>query len=361
MDHKPCTPAVCDAVERYRLHLERKRSRLTVVGYLQDLHQLIRWLAPEVGGVVDLCHLTQPLVLQKWIDAMRKKGRTAATIGRRVHGLRAFVRMLVAEGQLDRDVSAQLELPRGRRRLPAFLSHDQVQQLLAAPMEHAPPEVRARDLAILELLYASAIRRAECAALNLDDIRMDAAAKEVMIFVAAGKGDKEGWVPCGPVVYAALDRYLKLRNQLLDGVGDGANQKALFLSLRRRRLSASRLYQLVHVYGVKVGVPAWPHLLRHTCATHMHGAGADIRQVQAHLRHDDIRTTARYAHCNVAQMRAAAARFHPRFAPAEPSPAALAPPAAPPDLALPARRFLADMFSWMAGVVTGPAPPLPLP
>jgi integrase/recombinase XerC len=217
--------------------------------------------------------------------------------------VRAFFRFLVRAGHLTADPAATVGTPKARRGLPAHLTLDEIDRLLAAP----PAEGIAglRDRAILEVLYSSGLRVSELVGLDWADVDRDAGLLRVR-----GKGRKERVVPIGCPALRALDAYAAAAAAAGRPIVPGA----VFRNLRGGRLTARSVARLVERYVAACGTStrATPHALRHTFATHLLGGGADLRAIQEMLGHASLSTTQRYTHVDLRQLTDAYDRAHPR-------------------------------------------------
>jgi len=224
---------------------------------------------------------------------------------RRLWAVQGFFRFLVKEGLLIADPSAALERPKYRRPLPrGILNAKQVLALLNAP--DVKTTLGLRDRAILELLYATGIRNAEALTLRLQDLSMES--RQIMV---TGKGNKERAVPLGRITQTWLIEYLQLARPKLAGKRSPDN---VFLTRRGRGFARANLCQMVRKRAQEAGLPAHatPHALRHTCATHLLQAGADIRFIQELLGHASLSTTQVYTHVDISDLKKVHAAFHPR-------------------------------------------------
>jgi integrase/recombinase XerC len=230
------------------------------------------------------------------------------TLARKVATLRSFFRYLLRRGILSSNPAAGLRPPKTIRPLPRFLTVDEAFRVVDAPSEdRARPELlRARDTAILELLYSSGLRVSELATLRLADL--DLAARRVRVL---GKGGKERVVPFGPSCGRALERWIALRSAVV--LAHPSPPDALFLGVRGTRLSVRQIQNIVRRYGALGAGRAdlHPHALRHSCATHLLDAGADLRAIQELLGHESIATTQRYTHVSVDRLMAVYDKAHP--------------------------------------------------
>lgn len=289
-------------LEHYLQALSRENaSPYTLKNYGTDIGQFIAYAAE--AGITSLDGLTRDLV-RHYLAELTDIGYARASIARRVFELRAFGDHLVAQGVWEENLFRRIEAPRLPQRLPHYLTHEQVQQLLTLPFPATPQGLR--DRAILETLYASGVRVSELSGLNLGDVRLSAGELRVI-----GKGDKERWVFIGEPAQRALRAYLhEGRPQLLGK----RTSSAVFLNRSGGRLSVRSISTIVREAGIAAGIPfeVTPHVLRHTFATHMLDGGADLRVVQELLGHSNIVTTQIYTHISQAHAREVYRRAHPQ-------------------------------------------------
>jgi integrase/recombinase XerD len=219
---------------------------------------------------------------------------------------------LLLDGKIDKDPTLNIDLPKQWKVLPKALSRDEVGAMLAetklaeaAQNETARAQALAlRDRAMIELLYAGGVRVSEVADARLEDLKL-----EMGYILVRGKGDKERMVPLGVPAQQALQRYLKSGREVL---AKKRSSPLLFVGAGGRRLTRQRLWQLVGKAGLASGRHASPHMLRHSCATHMVENGADLRTVQTILGHADISTTQIYTHVALDRLKSVYAKHHPR-------------------------------------------------
>ena len=241
--------------------------------------------------------------LRAYLQGQTRQGRSTKTVARRYAALRVFLKFLEAEG---RDVAAllqQIERPKPEASLPKILNRAQVNQLIAAPDPKSM--LFARDVAILELLYASGLRASELCDLKVRDANLLVGCLRVL-----GKGMKERIVPMGRAAREALERYLlECRPKLEKRVSE-----RLFISRTGKPLDRIALWMLVEKHGRRSGLlkSISPHVLRHCFASHLLGGGADLRVVQELLGHSDIATTQIYTHVDQARLKSIHEKYHPR-------------------------------------------------
>ena len=291
----------------YERHLvaERNLTAHTVRAYTADVAGFLEH-ATRLGhtdlGSLDLRSL------RSWLARQQTTGKARTTLARRATAARVFTAWLARTGRIHDDVGASLGSPRPRRTLPPVLRADEASDLIraAATLADDGSPVGIRDVAMLELLYATGIRVGELVGLDLDDL--DRERNVVRVF---GKGRKERMVPFGHPAAVALDRWLASGRPELRVEGAGA---ALFLGARGRRVDPRAVRTLVHQRIADVpGAPdIGPHGLRHTAATHLLEGGADLRSVQELLGHSSLATTQLYTHVTTDRLRRAYQQAHPR-------------------------------------------------
>jgi len=281
------------------LKVERGLSGNTIVAYSNDLMRLTTFL--EDG------HLSPYDVSQQHLVdyiAFLRTGLSARSVARNISSIKQFFRFLVLEGHLLVSPARLLETPRLAQKLPEFLSKDEVNRLLSQPDVSRPTGIR--DRAMLELLYASGLRVSELVGLGVFDVNLESG------FVRTfGKGSKERLVPIGEKARDAVKAYLSgSRPRLLKG-GNASN---LFLNFRGSALTRQGFWKIIKKYARSAGIKRaiTPHSLRHSFASHLLEAGADLRAVQVMLGHADIATTQIYTHVSRERLKALHETCHPR-------------------------------------------------
>ena len=293
--------AALEAIARFRRYLstERRLSGHTDSNYARDLAALVRFCDArglDSWSVLDSQHI------RMFAAHSHAAGLAPRSIQRRLSAVRALFDFLLRERAAIRSNPArEVRAPKGQRRLPQTLDADQMAHLLQLPAGDA---VVARDRAIMELLYSSGLRLAELTALDLGDLDLRAAEVRVM-----GKGRKQRIVPVGGAARAALSAWLKERAQLAR-----AEETALFVSRRGRRISRRAVQVRVAQWAQRQGVHArvYPHLFRHSFASHLLESGGDLRGVQELLGHADISTTQIYTHLDFQHLARIYDATHPR-------------------------------------------------
>lgn len=294
-----------DALDRFAEHLasERGRSVHTVRAYLADAGSLLAFAAARgAQQVADISLLD----LRGWLGEQERRGLSRATLARRAASARAFTEWAAHRGLADGDPGARLASPKRGRTLPAVLSADQAVSMLDLAATVADEPIGLRDLAMLEVLYASGIRVSELVGLDIDDV--DSVRRTVRVL---GKGGKERVVPIGVPAIEAITRWRESGRPALTRDGTGA---ALFVGARGRRIDPRTVREVVHRVVREVpGAPdIGPHGLRHSAATHVLEGGADLRSVQEILGHASLATTQIYTHVSVERLRATYEQAHPR-------------------------------------------------
>ena len=285
-------------------------TRLSLEGFAGWMEQCERAkLAPPAEGEdppeieIDVKSITLAQATD-YLAYRKKGGLSAASIKLIVVALKIFFRWLHVRQRVERDITEHLPLPRVERFLPETMNELQTESLLAGIPENAPHAQRNR--AILELLYASGLRVSELVNARLENLDLERG----MIRVT-GKGNKTRLVPVGAKAVAAISAYLQSGRPALVGKKTGSE---IFLSARGQRLTTVRIWQIVKeiakVAGLDINV--YPHLLRHSFATHLLSNGADLRIIQEMLGHADISTTQIYTHVDQQRLKAVHHRFHPR-------------------------------------------------
>ena len=304
---EPISP-LREAVAHYlrAVELERGASAHTVRAYAGDLETFVAFVeqrrAEPDPALIDL------ELLREWVWSQSDSSLAASTLARRASTLRGFTAWLARTGRAPADAATRLRAPRPDRHLPRVLSRPQVDALLdglaARAATHDPQALR--DLAMIELLYVSALRVSELGGLDLGDV--DAARRVVRVL---GKGAKERVVPFGVPAARAVAGYLELGRPALLGDRSGP---ALLLGARGARESTRAVYALVAGLLAEYpgGGPSGPHTFRHTAATHLLDGGADLRAVQEILGHASLGTTQIYTHVSAERLASVYRTAHPR-------------------------------------------------
>ncbi len=277
------------------LDLQRGASPHTLRGYATDLAEFCAFLSRE--GMGDIAHADARAV-RAWVAHLHDRKLAKSSIARKLATVRSCFRYLARVGRVEVNPARQVGSPRLPKRLPSFLPKDESKELLDAHAERS--EAGLRDHALLELLYATGLRVAECCGLDLDDVDRREGAVRVM-----GKGGKERVVPAGDAALGALEAWLSVR---------GEGRGALFTNPRGGRLGTRSVHRIVKRRARAAGIDrrVTPHTLRHTFATHLLGEGADLRLIQELLGHSRLSTTQRYTHVSPEQLMKVYDSAHPR-------------------------------------------------
>jgi integrase/recombinase XerC len=284
---------------------ERRSTETSVKTYERTLREF-HGFARSKGLPLDARKLT--LVALRGYLASLFGDNQSATLSRKIATLRSFFRFLLRRGVLSSNPAAGLRSPKVARPLPRFLTIDEAFRVMAAPGEdaHRDEALRLRDTLMLELLYAAGIRVSELAGLRLGAVDREGRQIRVM-----GKGQKERLAPFGGPCAEALDAWLAVRSSLVTAKTVPAD--ALLLGARGTHLTVRQIQNIVRRYGA-LGAgrgDLHPHALRHTCATHLLDAGADLRTIQELLGHASLTTTQRYTHVSVDRLMAVYDKAHP--------------------------------------------------
>lgn len=281
------------AIDRLEQELRlRGASVHTLRAYRQDLEQVAAFLEGE-----ELTHLR----LRAYLAKLQRDGRARRTIARALSALKALGRSRARARESVPDWLFTLRGPRLEKRLPQFFSVEETARLLASPDQSGP--LGLRDLALLELLYASGLRVSEACGLDVGDLDIDGREARVM-----GKGGRERIVPFGHAAQAAIAAYLERGRPRI-----ARSLPALFLNSRGGRLTTRSVRRILARYEMQAGLARRsPHSLRHTFATHLLEGGADLRSVQELLGHRSLSSTQIYTHVQAGRMRAVYRKAHPR-------------------------------------------------
>jgi integrase/recombinase XerD len=292
------------------LRVEKGLRPLTCEAYLSDLRTFAEFIEKRNGIL--------PMAVQEdltaFLEHLRAHGIESRSAARKLSCLRGFYKWLLLDRRIHHDPTVNVESPKTWKVLPKSLAEPEVAEMLErAQMAASHPQAQAtalRDRAILELLYGSGLRVSEVTALATSDLALDAGRVQVR-----GKGDKERIVPLGGAAVLALEEYLRQGRPHLERISTAHNRRSprkdaarLFLSLRGMPLTRQWVWHLVKTADGH----ASPHMLRHSCATHMVEHGADLRSVQLLLGHADISTTQVYTHLALGRLKAVHRMHHPR-------------------------------------------------
>jgi integrase/recombinase XerD len=291
-------------IDQFLLYLATERGLST--NYQLSTQRSLETFAKWLSGVARISALddVKPGHFAEYLTWRKRAGLAAASIKLEAIALRVFFRFLLARKILSSNPAENLSVPRIEKYLPETLDTSAIKRLLESIRE--ADTFGLRDRAMLELLYASGLRISELCNVRLENLDLN----EGLIRVT-GKGNKTRLVPVGSAARAALARYLEIERPKLVSRRTGAD---VFLSVRGRKLTPQRVWQLIKRYAARAGLEAnvYPHLLRHSFATHLLAGGADLRIIQEMLGHVDISTTQIYTHVDSSRLKAVHRKFHPR-------------------------------------------------
>ena len=286
------------------LKVEKGLAPLSIAAYGRDLQQFTEFLERRKRGLAS----ARQREVREFLEELQANAMDARSVGRKLSALRQFYRYLLLDRLAESDPTLNIESPRQWKVLPKSLAREELEKLLAAPRAaRFTPEAEAialRDRAMLEVFYAGALRVSELVGVKLDDLKLD-----LGCVLVRGKGDKERIVPLGQSAQRVLRDYLQSARGVLAGK---RSSPLLFLGRGAKRLTRQRVWQMVSAASVAAGRHASPHMLRHSCATHMVENGADLRTVQTILGHADIATTQIYTHVALDRLRNVYKQHHPR-------------------------------------------------
>ncbi len=286
------------------LAVERGLSENYQLSTQRSLSEFAQWCAAK-KKIDHPCSVTLP-VISEYLADRKRAGLSASSIKLIVVAMKIFFRFLAGKGEVKRDPAEALALPRIERYLPETLNELQVEQLLEKINTKVPHGLR--DRAMIELLYASGLRTSELANARLENFNF-----EERIMRVTGKGNKTRIVPMGRKACEALAAYLSTERPKFVKRSSSSSSE-IFLSERGTKLTTARIWQIVKKHARHSGLEKniYPHLLRHSFATHLLGNGADLRIIQEMLGHADISTTQVYTHVDQQRLKAVHRQFHPR-------------------------------------------------
>ena len=287
------------------LALERNASAHTVKSYREDLTQAIEFFRTRLADKSPRPQQMTTRLLRAHLAWLSEQGYARSTIGRRLAAVRSWCRFLCRQGTLSANPALGLRGPRQDKKLPHFVSREDMARLLETPPAGTP--LGLRDRAILETLYSAGLRVSELTGLDVGDVDLNEG-----VAMVRGKGRKERLALLGPPAVEAIARWIPEREALAGA--RAASQPALYLNRNGTRLSARSVGRLLAKYLARAGLDrrTSPHTLRHSFATHLLDAGADIRSVQELLGHRSLATTQIYTHVSTQRLRDSYHKAHPR-------------------------------------------------
>jgi len=285
------------------LKVEKGLAPLTVSAYATDIAQFSTFLEKNKRTLLN----AERDDVRAFIQQLFSNAVDGRSVGRKLSALRHLYRYLLLDKHINRDPTLNIDSPKQWKVLPKSLAHDEVKTVLRGPQRVSGPlaeAIAARDRAMLEVFYAGALRVSEIIGVKLEDLKLD-----LGYVLVRGKGDKERIVPLGKAAQESLAAYIKDARPAL---AKHRTSPFLFLGRGAGKLTRQRVWQMVQAASVTAGRHASPHMLRHSCATHMVENGADLRTVQTILGHADISTTQVYTHVALDRLRNVYRQHHPR-------------------------------------------------
>ena len=286
------------------LKVEKGLAPLTIQAYQSDLEQYRQTLLKRKRSLRD----ARRQDVRDFLNALLCNGVDGRSVARKLAALRHFYKYLLLDRYIQADPTLNIDTPRQWKVLPKSLAKDEVEKVLQGPPRAGDGRLSQalglRDRTILEVFYAGGLRVSEAVSLKLEDLKL-----ELGYVLVRGKGDKERIVPLGRVAQKMVQSYLREARPVLTGE---KSSPALFIARGAKPISRQRVWQLVNAASEQSGRHASPHMLRHSCATHMVEEGADLRTVQTILGHADISTTQVYTHVALDRLNRVYKQHHPR-------------------------------------------------
>jgi integrase/recombinase XerD len=286
------------------LKVEKGLAPLTVSAYTTDICQFAEFLEAHKRVLTS----ARRNEVRDFIQQLFSNGVDGRSVGRKLSALRHLYRHLLVDGKIDHDPTLNIDSPKQWKVLPKALARDEMEKTLAAPQAASDSKlaraIAVRDRAMLEVFYAAALRVSEIVQAKLEDLKLEAG-----YILVHGKGDKERIVPLGKSAQQGLESYLAEARPVFAAK---KNLPYLFLARGAHRLTRQRVWQMVKAASRASGRSASPHMLRHSCASHMVENGADLRTVQTILGHADISTTQVYTHLALDRLKTVYQKHHPR-------------------------------------------------
>ncbi len=283
------------------LSIEKGLSKNTTLSYGRDLKRYCAFLKKR--NITSPASVTRKEIMD-FLLSERDRELSPVSVARELVSVRMFHRFLVSEGKIAEDVTESLEAPKLWKRLPEALSTGEIESLLKAPNLRKPQGVR--DQALLEFMYATGSRASEAATVKAGSVNFESGYVRIR-----GKGEKERMVPIGGAARESLKRYMeRVRPVWLKG----RTEDALFLTRQGKGMSRVTVWSILKKYAKESGIgkKIYPHIFRHSFATHLLEGGADLRVVQELLGHSDIATTQIYTHIDKSRLKSVHTKFHPR-------------------------------------------------
>ena len=290
------------------LEVQRNVSRHTLKAYIADVEEFNNFLQEiDIIKKNDAIINVEPEIIRSYLSHLYRGKVKKVTVNRKVSSLRSFYKYLLRAGKVKNNPAEMVQTPKIEKYMPTFLSVDETFQLLRDQGDHSVSGLR--DSAMLELFYSSGLRLSELAGLNVTDLDFRQALVKLR-----GKGKKERIVPVGKQALQAIDDYLKKTIEVRKKWNENLFKNPLFLNAHGKRITARSIARIVDAITVKSGIgrKISPHALRHTFATHLLNAGADLRSIQELLGHESLSTTQKYTAVNINRIMEVYDKAHPR-------------------------------------------------
>jgi integrase/recombinase XerD len=279
------------------LEVEKKYAENTIAAYQNDLNQYYQYIMTnKEGEKPDNWTDINKHTISDYIEHLKASGYTSSTVARKVAAIKSFFHFLMAEGVIKEDPTYSLDSPKVKKRLPKAITPGEIDRLLHAPADESGPKSQ-RDIALLEMLYASGMRVTELVSLDVSDLELEN--NDGRVWVRGKRANKEREIPLTSEVVDTLRTYINNgREQLVHD----PNESAMFLNNRGQRLTRQGLWLIIKHYVEAVGISSevTPHTLRHSFAAHKLSQGKSLQDIQKLLGHANISTTQVYAHINQA-------------------------------------------------------------
>jgi len=290
------------------LKIEKGLASLTISAYTRDIGQFAEFLERQKRTLLN----ARRDEVRGFIQQLFSNSVDGRSVARKLSALRHLYRYLLLDKRVDRDPTLNIPLPKQWKVLPKSLGREEVEQMLqsggtgvhARPSSKLTVALAVRNRAMFEVFYAGALRVSEIVSLRMEDVKL-----EMGYVLVRGKGDKERIVPLGRSAQQSLTDYLRDARPVLAA---GKTSPFLFIAQGAKKITRQRVWQMVSATSAQTGRHASPHMLRHSCATHMVENGADLRTVQTLLGHADISTTQVYTHVALDRLKSVYQKHHPR-------------------------------------------------
>lgn len=288
------------------IKLEKGLSENSVVSYRNDLERYLNFLVEELN-IRDLGGVTHAHI-EQFLEVLSEMQLAVSTLARNISSIRSFHEFALVEKLAEANPAELIDLPQKARKLPEVLDVNEIEKMIDSADRTASAGIR--DAAIMETLYASGMRVSE-----LTDLEMNRLFFEIGFIRVIGKGNKERLVPIGEIAQTSIEHYIETaRKEFLNNKTPEKSKNKLFLNQRGGPLSRMSIWNIVNKYAQKAGIKknVYPHIFRHSFATHLLEGGADLRAVQEMLGHTSIITTEIYTHVDRSLLHQVHKQFHPR-------------------------------------------------